>query len=55
MIRTYKFAALAALALVASAAITGVPHADWIDAWGNLHGCRQFVNPYTGFIFPRCF
>ena len=54
MTNTRKLLSFAALALVATAAFAGVAHADWVDAWGVVHGCRQFVNPYTGLIYTQC-
>jgi hypothetical protein len=51
---TRKFLAIAALGLIASASIAGVAHADWIDPYGYIHGCRSFIN-HWGFFVTRCF
>jgi hypothetical protein len=55
MTRIRTFLALGAFALAVSAVGAGAAHADWIDPYGVVHGCRTFVNPYTGFWFTRCF
>jgi hypothetical protein len=54
MSTTRKFLAIAALVLAASSVAAGAAHADWVDGWGYVHGCRTFVNDY-GYLFRRCF